>query len=138
MSYSSVHETSDLRTYAFKEGARGPAGRVALQRCLRPQTLPDPFGQLPPRTCPSDSRESRVWLAGGAQRHPRVRREGSRSPRSWLLASQRGPLSLRREWGRVPTADAPPPPPRVRQRGHLLDAFDGRLSELRGRYNRKK
>src|SRR5918993_3422976 len=130
MSYSSAHETSDLRSYAFKEGARGSGGRVALLRCLRPQTLPDPFGQLPPRTCPSDSRESRVWLTDGAQCHPRLQREGPRRPPSRLLASQRGPRRLRRRRGRVLTADAPPPAERVRQRGHLLDACDGCRSEL--------
>src|SRR3954447_5203387 len=113
MRYSRVHETSDLRTYAFREGARGPGGRVALQRCLRPQAPPDPFGQRPRRTCASDSRKSRVWLPDGAQRHPRLRRAWPRRPPSRLLASQRGSLSLRRRRGRVPTADAPPPPQRV-------------------------
>src|SRR5215203_3447170 len=76
MSYSSAHETSDLRSYAFEGGARGPGGRVTLQRCLCPQALPDPFGQLPPRTPASDSRESRVRLPDGAQRHPCLQREG--------------------------------------------------------------
>ena len=39
MSYSSVHETSNLRTYAFKEGAQSSRGRVrskdafVLRRC---------------------------------------------------------------------------------------------------------
>jgi hypothetical protein len=65
--YSSAHETSHLRTYTFKEGAPGSGGRVALQRCLRPASLPDPFGQRPGRTCAPDSRKSRVWLPDGAQ-----------------------------------------------------------------------
>src|SRR5215204_5395748 len=97
MSYSSAHETSDLRSYAFEGGARGPGGRVTLQRCLCPQALPDPFGQLPPRTPASDSRESRVRLPEGAQRHPCLQREGPWRPESRLLASERAPLSLRRE-----------------------------------------
>jgi transposase len=37
MSYSNAHETSNLRTYAFRGGARGSGGRVALLRCLRPR-----------------------------------------------------------------------------------------------------
>src|SRR5918994_4966984 len=58
MGYSSAHETSHLHTYTFKEGARGSGGRVTLLRCLRPQALPDPFGQLSPRTCPSGIAEN--------------------------------------------------------------------------------
>ena len=76
MSYSSVHETSDLRSYTLKGGARGSGGWVALLRCLRPQALPDPSGQRPGRAPASDSRKSRVWLPDGAQRHPRLQREG--------------------------------------------------------------
>src|SRR4051812_914426 len=60
MSYSSAHENSNLCTYAFKEGARGFGGRAALLRCLRAASLPDPSGQRPRRTGPSDSRKPRV------------------------------------------------------------------------------
>jgi transposase len=58
MSYSSVHETSDLRSYAFKAGAPRAGRRVALLRCLRPQALPDPFSQLPRRTSASQIAEN--------------------------------------------------------------------------------
>src|SRR5215213_1159018 len=107
MSYSSAHETSDLRTYACKGGARGPGGRVALLRCLRPQALPDPSRQCPPRASASDRRKSRVRLPDGAQRHPCLRREGPRRPPSGLLASQRSPRRLRREGVGGFTPDAP-------------------------------
>jgi hypothetical protein len=138
MSYSSVHETTDLRTYAFKERAPRARSRIAFLRCLRPQALPDPFSQRPQRTCASDSRKSRVWLPDGAQRYPCLQRAWSRRPRSWLLAPQGAPRCLRREWGRNPTRDAPPRPQEIRQRGLFVDAFDGRRSELRARHNQKK
>src|SRR5215203_1293407 len=138
MSYSSAHETSDLRSYAFKAGAPRAGKRVALLRCLRSQALPDPFGQLKGRTSASDSRKSRVWLPDGAQCHPRLQRAWSRRSRSWLIAPQGDPRRLRREWGRNPTAVAPPRPEEVRQREHFLDAFDGRRSQLRRRHDRKK
>src|SRR5215203_3763737 len=115
MSYSSAHETSDLRTYACKGGARGPGGRVALLRCLRPQALPDPSRQCPPRASASDRRKSRVRLPDGAQRHPCLRREGPRRPPSGLLASQRSPRRLRREGVGGFTPDAPPQPQELRQ-----------------------
>ena len=111
MSYSSAHETSNLRTYAFKEGAQSSGGRVALQRCLRPQALPDPSGQFKGRACASDSRKSRVRLTDGAQRHPRLQRAWPCCLDARLLASQGGPRRLRRGRGRVPEADAPPPAP---------------------------
>src|SRR5215217_3298119 len=95
MSYSSAHETSYLRSYAFEGGARGPGGRVALLRCLRPQALPDPSRQCPPRASAWHSRKSRVRLPDGAQRHPCLRPEGPRRPPSGLLASQRSPRRLR-------------------------------------------
>src|SRR5215212_239315 len=96
MSYSSAHETSDLRTYAFKEGARGFGGRVALLRCLRPQALPDPSGQRSGRTPASNSGKPRVWLPDGAQRHPRLQRARPWCLDARLLASQGGPRRLRR------------------------------------------
>ena len=43
MSYSNAHDASNLRTYSFEGGAQGPGGRVALLRCLRPLSLPDPL-----------------------------------------------------------------------------------------------
>lgn len=85
MSYSSAHETSDLRSYTFKAGAPRAGRRVALLRCLRPASLPDPFSQRPQRTSASDSRKSRVWLPDGAQCHPRLQREGTCCSRSRLL-----------------------------------------------------
>src|SRR5215208_1012573 len=126
MSYSSAHETSDLRTYACKGGARGPGGRVALLRCLRPQALPDPSRQCPPRASASDRRKSRVRLPDGAQRHPCLRREGPRRPPSGLLASQRSPRRLRREGIGGFRRDAPPQPQEVRQTKQPVDLTDGR------------
>ncbi len=99
MSYSSAHETSDLRTYALKGGAQGSRGWVALLRCLRPQALPDTAGQRSGSASASDSRKSRVWLPDGAQRHPRLQPPRPRRPPSRLLASQRSPRRLRRERG---------------------------------------
>ena len=53
MSYSSAHEISNLCTYAFRGGTQGSGERVALLRCLRPPSLPDPFasarGERAPR-----------------------------------------------------------------------------------------
>src|SRR5215204_5595210 len=89
MSYGSAYETSDLRSYTFKARAPRAGRRVALLRCLRPASLPDPFSQRPQRTSASDSRKSRVWLPEGAQCHPRLQREGTCCSASWLLASLR-------------------------------------------------
>src|SRR5215208_3260993 len=115
MSYSSAHETSYLRSYAFEGGARGPGGRVALLRCLRPQALPDPSRQCPPRASAWHSRKSRVRLPDGAQRHPCLRPEGV------------GGF----------TRDAPPQPQEVRQTKQPVDLTDGRRGQLRGRHNRE-
>src|SRR5215208_8358068 len=45
MSYSGDHETSHLCPYTFEKGAQGSAGRAALQRRLRPASLPDTLGE---------------------------------------------------------------------------------------------
>ena len=49
MSYSGDHETSHLCSYTFEKGAQGFAGRPALQRRLRPASLPDTPGERPGR-----------------------------------------------------------------------------------------
>src|SRR5215212_6074368 len=135
MSYSSAHETTDLRSYAFKGGARGSGGRVALLRCLRPPSLPDPSRQCPPRASASDSRKSRVRLPDGQKRHPCLQREGPWRPPSGLLASKRSPRRLRRERVGGSTRDAPPRPQKVRQTKQPVDLTDGRRGQLRGGHN---
>src|SRR5215212_2523333 len=57
MSYSSAHETSDLRTYACKGGARGPGGRVALLRCLRREGVGGFTPDAPPQ--PQELRQTK-------------------------------------------------------------------------------
>src|SRR5215208_6032659 len=130
MSYSSAHETSNLRSYTLEEGAPRARSRVALLPCLRPPSLPDPFSQLPRRTCASDSRKSRVRFPNGAQCHPRLQRAWSRRTHARLLAPQGGPRRLRREWDRGTTRAPAPESEELRQREHLLDPCDGRRSEL--------
>src|SRR3712207_2496305 len=137
MSYSSGHETPDLRSYTLKGGARGSGGWVALQRGLRPQALPDPSCQRPGRAPSSHSRRSRVWLPDGAQRHRRLQREGPWRPPSRLLASQGSPRRLRRERLRDFTRDTPPRAQEVRQTKQLMDPTDGRLGQLRRGPNRE-
>lgn len=97
MSYSSAHETSDLRTCAFKAGVPRAGGRVAFLRCLRPAPLPDPSSQLSWRTRAPDSQEPRMRRTNRAQRHPRLQPARPWRPPSRLLASQRGPRCLQNE-----------------------------------------
>jgi hypothetical protein len=137
MSYSGAYETSYLRSYAFEGGARGSGGRVALLRCLRPQTLPDPIGQRPPRASASHSGESRVRLPDGAQRHPCLQPEGSWRPPSGLFASQGSPRRLRREGVGGPARDAPPRSQEVRQTKQPVDPADGGRGQLRGGHNQE-
>src|SRR5215210_4503197 len=138
MSYSSAHETSDLRAYAFEGGTLRARGRVAFLRCLRPSPLPDPSSQFSWRTLVPHSQEPRMRPTNRAQRHPRLRRARPRRPQCRLLAPQRGPLSLRRERDRGTTGDPAPESEELRQREYALDACYGRRGELRRRHNRKK
>ena len=77
MSYSSSHETSNLRTYALQGRAQTARSWIALKRHFHLAPLPDAFGELKGRTCPANSKESGLRAANGARRHPRrLRREG--------------------------------------------------------------
>ncbi len=131
MSYSNAHETSNLRTYAFVGGAQASGERVALLRCLRPPSLPDPFSQLSRRAFSSDSRKSKLRPTNCEQSYPRVQREGPRCPKAGLFASHRGPRHLRRAQCPRLAADAPPGSEEVRQRRHLLDTGVCRTGQLR-------
>src|SRR3712207_5235671 len=138
MSYSSGHETSDLRSYTLKGGARGSGGWVALLQCLRPQALPDPSCQRPGRAPSSHSRQ----ISGVAPRRcatpstPSTRGALARPP-SRLLASQGSPRRLRRERLRDFTRDTPPRAQEARQTKQLMDPTDGRLGQLRRGPNRE-
>jgi transposase len=52
MRYSSDHETSNFRPYAFRRGARVPQAGPALLRFVRVAPIPDPSCQRPRRTHP--------------------------------------------------------------------------------------
>ena len=95
MRYGSGHETSDLRTYAFKGGARGVGSRAALLRCLRPSSLPDSSSQCSWRVSASDSREFALRIEDGQKRHPRLQREGLGCPDRGLFTPQRPTHRLR-------------------------------------------
>ena len=85
MSYSSDHETSHLCPYTFEKGAQGSAGRAALQRRLRPASLPDTPGERPWRDRAADSRKSWVRFADGARRYPRLQPARGGCPGCGLL-----------------------------------------------------
>jgi hypothetical protein len=109
MGYSSFHETSNLCPKIVGKGARMPPSRAALQRHLRPSPLPDTAHQRPWQLAAQDSRESRVRLANGQERHPLLQREGLGCPHGWLLDSEARACRLRRrELGRAAAGDAPP------------------------------
>src|SRR5215217_4594425 len=85
MSYSSDHETSHLCPYTFEKGAQGSAGRAALQRRLRPASLPDTPGERPWRDRAADSRKSWVRFADAARRYPRLQPARGGCPGCGLL-----------------------------------------------------
>ena len=72
MSYSGLHETSNIRPGTVKAGARRPQGGAALQGNLRDAPIPDTARQRPRPLAAQDRREPRVRLPDGAQRHPRA------------------------------------------------------------------
>jgi hypothetical protein len=96
MSYGNEHETSYLRTYAFRRGARGAGGRSSLLRSLRTPPLPDTFSQCSRRDRTADSQKPGVRTANGARRHPRLQRARAGCSQSDLLTTYRGPRRLRR------------------------------------------
>jgi len=57
MRYSGSHETSNFRTFAFRQRARGAANSPALQRRFRSTPSPDTLGKLSRRTPATDSQE---------------------------------------------------------------------------------
>jgi hypothetical protein len=133
MSYSGLHETSNLCTFAFGKGAREPRGGAALQRFLRDAPMPDTFGKLS-RTIPSKDRpEFGMRLADGQERHPRLQRSRPSRPHAWILAPQVRPCRFRRRERRGSQRDAPPLAEGVWIRQHeSVDFGDGRRSRFRG------
>src|SRR5215207_3014290 len=114
MGYSSFYETSNICPEIVGKGARKPQSRAALQGDLRDAPLPDTARQRPRQLAAQDSRESRVRLPDGSQRHPRLQREGLGCAHRWLLDSEARACRLRRELGRAAAGDAPPLAERVR------------------------
>src|SRR5215210_4933613 len=108
MGYSSFHETSNICPEIVGKGARMPRSRAALQGDFRDASLPDTARQRPRQLAAQDSRESRVRLADGSQRHPRLQREGLGCAHRWLLDSKARVPRLRRELGRAAAGDATP------------------------------
>jgi hypothetical protein len=129
---SSAYETSNLRPYTLEKRAPRAQRRVALLRCLRPPSLPDPFGQLPRPASAPDSRKPTVRPTNRAQRHPLLQRTRPRCPKAGLFAPQRGPRRLRRaERPRLARAVAPFSEG-VWQRRHLVDTGVRCGGQLRG------
>src|SRR5215208_3421221 len=67
MSYSGRHETSDIRTFAFGNGARDPRSGTALQRRLRDAPMPGNPGERPRAFSPEDRPELGMRLANGQE-----------------------------------------------------------------------
>jgi hypothetical protein len=74
--YADRHETTDLRASAFGRGARGPGGRPALVRRLRPPSLPDPPCQLQGRERLCHSPLVGLRSPDGAHSHKALQRGG--------------------------------------------------------------
>src|SRR3712207_8834504 len=96
MGYDGFHETTNLCPPAFTEREGATGGRSALQRRLRPASLPDSVSECSRRTPTTDSPLFGLRVADGAQRHPRVQPERSQSPHTWLLKTQAHPRRFRR------------------------------------------
>ena len=114
MSYSSAHETSDLRTYAFKEGAR----ELWRQGCAPPMPSssgaarsfwPAPAENVPPRIAENlgcGSQTVRNAIHDFNERGLGALKAGSSRPKEVHAAFDA-------ERDRVPTADPPPPAERA-------------------------
>src|SRR5215208_7453443 len=74
--YADRHETTDLRASAFGRRARGPGGRPALVRRLRPPSLPDPPCQLQGRERLRHSPLVGLRSPDGAHSHKALQRGG--------------------------------------------------------------
>jgi hypothetical protein len=74
--YADRHETTDLRASAFGCGARGPGGRPALVRRLRPPSLPAPPCQLQGRERLCHSPLVGLRSPDGAHSHKALQRGG--------------------------------------------------------------
>jgi hypothetical protein len=75
--YADRHETTYLRASAFGRGARGPGGRPALVRRLRPPSLPDPPCQLQGRERLCHSPLVGLRSPDGAHSHKALQRGGA-------------------------------------------------------------
>ena len=60
MSYSSPHETSNLRSETLGRETRGSASGAALQRRFRPAPIPDTPGEFSRRVPAQDRRDSGI------------------------------------------------------------------------------
>src|SRR3712207_2558487 len=101
MSYSSPHETSNLRTFVFGRGPRGFGSRATLQRRFRPAPKPDTSGEFS-RGVPAQERSLRVF----GMRLPERRSETpstALTSAAWVL------------WWPAPRAPGEPRPPSTRR-----------------------
>src|SRR5215208_6318761 len=130
MSYSGRHETSDIRTFAFGNGARDPRSGTALQRRLRDAPMPGNPGERPRAFSPEDRPELGMRLANGQERYTRLRRARTRRSHARIFAPQARPRRFRRKERRGSEGDAPPLPEGVRIRHELVDLGDGGAGEL--------
>ena len=132
MSYSGRHETSDIRTFAFGNGARDPRSGTALQRRLRDAPMPGNPGERPRAFSPEDRPELGMRLADGQERHTRLRRARTRRSHARIFAPQARPRRFRRKERRGSEGDAPPIPEGVWIRHEPVDFRDGRAGRFRG------
>ncbi len=132
MSYGNDHETSHLRTYAFRRGVRGARGGPSLLRSLRTPPLPDTFSQCSRRDRTADSQKPVLRSANSARCHPRLQQARAGCSQSELIASQRGPCRLRRGECAHSAGAVAPLSERIRQTEQPLDAQRCRRDELRG------
>lgn len=137
MGYSEPHETSNICPGIVRRGAQETRRGAALQGRFRDAPMPDPSGQQPRGLSPEDSLESRLRLADGSQRHPRLQREGRGGAHSRLPDSQACVRGLRRGKRRGSQGDAPPMSEGVWIRVEPVDFGDGRGCGLRAGTHRK-
>ena len=137
--YPARHETTDLRASALGRRARGPGGRSALVRRLRPPPLPDPTRELSGRERLPHRPLFGLRPANRAHRREAVQRGGpQRGTAQALFPTQERPGRLPHRTRRAVARVAPPEPEGVRQADEPLDARDSGGGESRGGPDRRK